>query len=168
MIKISRHTSLEGPQPALGGVLWLTAVFAGIISAGMQAYEGILFSLIAFIVGYFLIFAVKCVVFHEDTRSLHIYLDYFVKRIGDYYPTDNYDAVQILYKIGKPAQKHIGLVDTTYKKTQSKHFDVYLTSADGNSLLIKEFIDKNKAADFAKNLSDTIDLQQVKAERIFE
>ncbi|MDA3882483.1 MAG: hypothetical protein PF481_04325 [Bacteroidales bacterium] len=164
---VVKYTSANGLYPGIGGVFMCIGIFATLINFGLQNYTGILISIILFAIGYIGFFASVSIMHKEEKNALIIHKNFFLKRITETYSLDTYQYVQILYSIKKPQQKTWGYIETTWKKTQSKHFDVYLISSDNNNppVLIKTFIDKKKALVFLKDIASKLQLQPLKSVR---
>ncbi|MFW5851193.1 MAG: hypothetical protein ACOCWB_03110 [Bacteroidota bacterium] len=167
MKTIVQYTSANGLYPGIGGIFMSIAFFSVFINFFIDNYSGIIISLLLFIIGYIGFFVRVHIKYDEKQNSLLIEKYFFIKKTKQTYSLHTYRYIQILYTIGKVKQRTYGYIETTWKKTQSKHFDVYIISSDSNNppVLVKNFIDKKKALIFLKDIASKLQLQAVKSSR---
>ncbi|MFO7867764.1 MAG: hypothetical protein R6U95_00520 [Bacteroidales bacterium] len=165
---VIKYTNANGLYPGIGGIIVCIAIFVALINFGLQNYSGIFISILIFIIGYVGFFSKVSITHNPKHNSLTIVTDYFFKKTTETYSLDTYQYVQILYTIGRAKQRKFGYLETTWKKTQSKHFDVYIISFDTKCppVLIKPFVDKNKAFTFLHDIAAQLQLQSLPAKRI--
>jgi hypothetical protein len=156
--KISLGLTFKGYISAIGSVVFI----AGLIITIFNLTHSISFiicsiGILMIITGIILFFSIRGVLIDWDKKLIKPYLDFIIVKIGTWKSLGQYDKIVLKYTNESQTMNSRG--NSTNFITKS--FDIVLTSNDNKDVIIKEFVNYDKAKLFLVEYSQRIDKENV-------
>ncbi len=168
--KISRGLTFKGYISAIGSVIFII----GLIITISQIASSISFivcalGILMILNGIILFFSIRGVLIDNDKKLIKPYLDFIIAKIGKWESLSQYDKIVLKYTNESQTMNSRGN-STNYV---TKSFDIVLTSTTKKELIIKEFVNYDKAKTFLVTYSlrlnkEHVDMYEIIKERIQE
>ncbi|MEI6124722.1 MAG: hypothetical protein WCQ95_13975 [Bacteroidota bacterium] len=168
--KISRGLTFKGYISAIGSVIFII----GLIITIFEMTPSISFIVCALgifmiITGIILFFSIRGVLINSDKKFIKPYFDFIIIKIGTWESLEQYDKIVLKYSNESQTMNSRGN-STNYV---TKSFDIVLTSKNKKDLIIKEFVNYDKAKLFLVEYSqrlhkENVDMYEIMKTRIQE
>ncbi|MEI8201868.1 MAG: hypothetical protein WCH34_02580 [Bacteroidota bacterium] len=170
MEKISNGMTFKGYVSAIGSVIFVVGLIIIIsqmnsnVSIGLCALGGVVM-----IIGGVLFISIRGVLIDSDKNLIKPYFDIIIAKQGGWESLGDYDKLILKYRNESQTMNSRGN-STNYV---TKGFDIVLTSNNKKDLIVKEFVDYDKAKSFLIEYSqrlgkESVDMYEIMKKRIEE
>jgi hypothetical protein len=156
--KISRGLTFKGIVSAIGSVMFVAGLTITIFQVTHRiSFLVLMMGLLLCISGLILFFSIRGVLIDFDKKRIKPYFDVIIAKIGSWETLDQYDRIVLKYTNQSQRMNSRGS-STTYV---TRSFDIVLTSNNKKDLIIKEFVNYDKAKSFLLEYSQRLSKERV-------
>ena len=170
MEKISRGLTFKGYTSAIGSAIFIVGLIIAFSEMPPSiSFIGCVFGIAMTIIGVILFVSVRGVLIDYDKKRIKPYFDFIFIKIGTWESLAYYDKIVLKYSHKSQTMNSRGS-STNYV---TKSFDIALISNNKKDLIIKEFVNYDKAKlfliEYSQRLNkESVDMYEIIKERIQE
>jgi len=158
--KISQGLTFKGASSIIGSIIFvfgLINTISGITMTGNFSFFILAIGIVIIISGITLFISIRGILIDFDKKLIKPYLDIFIVKMGTWESLEQYDKILLKYTSESQTMNSRGN-STNYV---TKSFDIVLTSNNKKDLIIKEFVNYDKAKSFLVEYSQRLDKESI-------